>query len=299
MEERPVFSDPLDRGIYWLASYPKSGNTWVRMFLNAYASGFPVDGHMNSPFQFVHGDIYPAMMQVLSCRPVGILSNAEQFMIRPAQLLAMINLHPSRSICLKTHNAKVNVEQIPVIPSVLSNKAIYIVRDPRDVCVSLADHFGQTLDEAITFMCNQKQGHAQMGTNLVHILSTWSIHIGSWTINNKDVETLVIKYEDMLEDPELYFTDMLRHFNIPLDQDKFSFALQQSSFENLRRIEDEDGFRELSKNSKSGKFFRVGKANQWFDVLSREQIQRIENDHYEVMERFDYQLAGSRLVTNV
>ena len=274
----------LDRKILWLASYPKSGNTWVRMFLNAYTTGFPLE--VNSAFQFVMGDIYPEGMQMLCPKPLTELNIAQQYMYHTGMLLNLLLYGPSRDVCLKTHNAKCRVEDIPTIPPAISRGAVYIIRDPRDVVISVSHHFDLTIDKAIEFMNNMKQGAQHKDTNLVHILLTWSLNVLTWTEKNEDVPVTIIKYEDLLEKPKENFSKVLKGFGIEkIKQDKFKFALEETKFEKLRAYEDKHGFREKAHGEK---FFRVGKSGQWKSKLTKEQVKQIEKDHGEVMEKFGY-----------
>ena len=280
--------DIIDRKIWWLASYPKSGNTWVRMFLNAYTTGFPLE--INSAFQFVMGDIYPEGMQMLCPRPLSTLNTAQQYMYHTGMLLNLLLYGPSRDVCLKTHNAKCRVEDIPTIPPAISRGAIYVIRDPRDVVVSVSHHFDLTIDKAIEFMNNKKQGAQHKDTNLVHILLTWSLNVLTWTEKNKDVPVTIIRYEDLLDDPETNFRKILENFGIKkVREERFKFALEESTFERLRGYEDKHGFREKAHGEK---FFRVGKKGQWKDILTEEQVQKIEEDHGEIMEKHGYKLVS-------
>jgi hypothetical protein len=271
--------------ISWLASYPKSGSTWVRMFLNAYITTFPLN--INNPYQYVYKDSDAGLLQLLCPTDIKELSHSEQFAYRPAMLLNMLKLYKTK-ICLKTHNAKICVNGIQVIPTFLSDKAIYLVRDPRDVCISLSHHLDYTIDQTIEFMNNIKQGVSFVETNLTDLILTWSKHIESWVDKNTDLSYKVIKYEDMLSDPIYAFVQILRHLSLNTIEDaeyRFNFAMEQSSFENLQRLENTKGFVEKGRR---GNFFRVGKAGQWKKDLSVEQIDKIIEDHGYMMEKYNY-----------
>ena len=281
--------NPLDRKIWWLASYPKSGNTWVRMFLNAYVTGFPID--INSAFQYVMGDIYPEGLQMICPRDIKTLTTKEQYMYHNAMLLNLLNMNPTKDVCLKTHNAKCRVEEIPTIPPSFSAGAVYIIRDPRDVVISLSHHFNIDIDASIAFMNNIKQAGEHVNTKLVHILLTWSLHVTTWTNKNEDVPTTVIKYEDLLENTEETFVKILKALSFnKINKEKLKFALEETKFEKLRAFEDKFGFREKANGDK---FFRVGKAGQWKTKLTKKQIKQIEEDHKDVMEKFGYLNGGN------
>ena len=276
---------PAERKIWWIASYPKSGSTWVRMFINAYLTNFPLD--INSAFQFAFNDLASQVIQITCARPLDQLTLEEQAYYRPASLLNFLNVYGAGDIALKTHHAKIAVNDIPVCPHQLSRGAIYIIRDPRDVAISFADHLNESVDTIISYM-NTMKFVTKNVDNLYHILLTWSEHVKSWTMNNSNISTLVIKYEDLLVEPYVFFAKTVEFLGFKLDHRKLDFAVNETEFKKLRAEEDEKGFSELSKSSKSDKFFRVGKAGQWKNILTLKQINQIEKDHGEVMKKFGY-----------
>lgn len=271
--------------ITWLASYPKSGSTWVRMFLNAFITKFPLN--LNSAYQFVSLDSDPALLQMLSPMSLDTLTTNEQFLYRPAMLLNILKTSRTKRVCLKTHNAKIAVDGLPVIPLSLSDAAIYLVRDPRDVCISLSKHMNYTIDETIEFMNNIKQGITSEH-HVTDLLLTWSKHVESWTSSNTNLDCLMVKYEDLLDDEEKYFIDILEFLQLTNFEDfssRFEFAMKESSFESLQNYEKEDGFIESTGHST---FFRVGKSGQWKNVLTRIQVDKIKSDHGPMMGEFGY-----------
>ena len=275
------------RRIWWLASYPKSGNTWVRMFLNCYVTGFPVN--INAPFQYAAGDLAPAMYQLTSARPITEMDDSDVVYYRMAVLKNFIYTRASEDVALKTHHAKIALDDIPLIPPKLSKGALYIVRDPRDVVVSFADHTGKTIDGAVDALANPEQCLVKDTNKLFHVLTSWSGHVDSWTAHNDDVPVGIVKYEDLRSDPKAAFRDVLRILGFPEPrEDRFQFALDQTTFSNLKRIEATTGFRELGKGDV---FFRTGSAGTWKNTLSPEQIERIENNHRHTMERVGYEVS--------
>jgi hypothetical protein len=128
-------------------------------------------------------------------------------------------------------------------------------------------------------------------SKLIHVLTTWSTHVKSWTDTNKDIPTIIIKYENMLESPEREFRKILKALGFSIiDEEKFKFALEQTKFENLQQLEKDNTFREKGSGEE---FFRVGKSNQWREKLTKKQIKQIEKDHGEYMKRYGYKLAYS------
>jgi len=273
-----------NRKIWWIASYPKSGNTWVRMFINAYLTGFPLD--INSGFQYVLGDNNSNVFQICSPRPYMDLTEVEQVFLRPAVLIHFLTLSTAQHVCLKTHHARVNVDDIPLIPASMSAGGVYIIRDPRDIVISFADHMAESIDDTIKFMNTKEYVLKHNKTNLIHVLTTWSLHVQTWTDKNNKIPITIVKYEDMLANPEGAFRVILKALGFDtIDEDKFEFAIKETRFSNLQAIEAKTGFREKGQGQK---FFRKGEAGQWKGVLTANQIRQIEEDHKEVMRKFGY-----------
>lgn len=267
--------------INWIASYPKSGNTWIRMFINAYLSNQPLDGSQH----YVLKDTNPSILQLLSPVAINALTEVERFIYRPAMLLNMLKFSSGKRLFLKTHNAKVVAENISVIPSCISDDSIYVIRDPRDICISLSHHLDQTIDETIAFMGNENQCLVYKDSGVTDLILSWSKHVESWTNKNKDVLCTVIKYEELFTLPEIYFETLVKALRLPFDKNRLNFSIQQASFGNLRKLEENGKFNEKGRR---GDFFRVGKVGQWKDILSVEQANKIKVDHGPLMEFFGY-----------
>lgn len=280
--------DVDERKIWWIASYPKSGSTWIRMFMNVYMTGFPVN--LNSGYQYAWGDNHPGFFQTCYSRDISQLTATEQIMIRPAALVTMLNLSAAKNLCLKTHHVKANIDGFPLIPPKITGGAVYVIRDPRDVAISFADHSGLSIFDTIKHMNDPQRTSIHPVTHLMHVLTSWSIHVTSWTSKNTDVPVKVIKYEDMLKNPEYEFERILEGLGTKvIDRDRFNFALKETEFKNLQAVETETDFREKTKGKK---FFRVGKAGQWREVLTQQELKCIQENHSEVMREFGYELVG-------
>ena len=277
-----------DRKIWWLASYPKSGNTWIRLFINAYVTGFPVN--MNSAFEYVMSDLDARITQSCSVKSITRMSFMELVMLRYAILMNIINFSVVRDVVLKTHNAKVALDDIKLIPPILSRGAIYIVRDPRDVVISAADHMGMSIDDTIKAMNNERWAFKN-DLGMHHFVSTWSTHVASWVKENENVPVVFIRYEDLVANPRKEFEAIITHgLGMPkIDEDRMNFALEQTKFKNLQEFEKEKGFNEKSQHAK--KFFRSGKVGQWVEKLTSSQVRQIEDDHGEMMEYCKYDLS--------
>lgn len=275
----------VSRKIFWLASYPKSGNTWVRMFLDVYVTGFPAK--FNSAYRYVNVDHDLAALQLVSAKPLTTLTLEDQFLYHPAMLANLVHQAKTKDVVIKTHNAKLTVSGMPLIPVPLSGGAIYIVRDPRDIVLSYASHMGKSAADTVPIM--NDQGHITFSkrNHLFHVISSWSQHVTSWT-QTKDFPVIIVRYEDLLSQPDNMFRQVLKALGVEeVDEAAFQFALEQTTFANLTKMEDEQGFIERSELSKD-KFFRVGKVGQWKTGLLADQQDQLITDHVDVMKGLGY-----------
>ncbi len=134
--------------IIWLASYPKSGNTWLRILLTNYWRNGDQPASINQ--------LEPtplASSRILFDDLVGIesanLSHDEIDRFRPAFYLRWANQHPSTTF-LKVHDAyRLLPDGRPLLPADATAGAIYLLRNPLDVALSLAAHNGESVDQSI------------------------------------------------------------------------------------------------------------------------------------------------------
>lgn len=270
------------RRIWWIASYPKSGNTWVRMLWAAYRKG---ELGLNDFYGYSSGDLNSLFYQMVSCEPLTSLEPHEFVAIRPAALFTMCKTFALDPLLLKTHAANVALDQERLIPVSLTAGAVYVVRDPRDVALSWARHNGFDVDRAIEKMEKDDAVIGKTEDRMWHFLSDWSTHVKSW-LDEKRFPVKYVKYENMLTSPAEKFAGILRHWGIEPDVDKIARAVELTDFSRLQKLEAVEKFLEAEK----GKFFGYGQAGRWEKYLSWEQIERIEEKHGAVMERLGYRL---------
>lgn len=271
--------------LIWLASYPKSGNTWMRAFLHNLFRNPPKPAAINELDQFCLSESKPQWyLPYTGGQPTENLSLAEIMALRPRVQQDMTRAFPD-SVFVKTHNFLGESHGYPLVNQAATAGAIYIVRNPLDVTLSAADHFGLTTDRAIDFMALPSAVTVNDARNVPELLGSWSMHVKSWT-QQPHPGLLVLRYEDMLENPKEAFGRVVSFLRLPPSPQRLDKALRFSSFKELRRQEKKGGFRERSQNSRS--FFRVGKRDQWREALTPGQIARIVELHRAQMERFGY-----------
>ncbi|MCP4183841.1 MAG: sulfotransferase domain-containing protein [Hyphomicrobiales bacterium] len=275
-------------GIIWLASYPKSGNTWTRNFLhnliNVMAGeelGIQDINKMNHLSTWeISGKSYEKLLDknLNQCTREEIASvrhQVQQQIADDADGLAFV----------KTHHALVMDRKKPTINFDVTCGAIYIVRNPLDVAISFSHHLNASIDEAIEQMAIEGLETPINEKSVYEVYSSWSQHVESWT--RKPQRTIyVMRYEDMLSEPETTFRGLAHHLLLEPSIIQLERSIELSSFEKLQSQETEKGFREKPKDAKL--FFRSGRANQWREELNGQQIDRIVKAHRKQMERFNY-----------
>lgn len=270
--------------IIWLASYPKSGNTWLRAFLHNLLRNPDRPMGINELDKFCLGDSQAVWYQHVSGRSPAQMTKEEVAALRPRVHEAFTQAFPD-SVFAKTHNILAAAFGQPMVTMDCTAGAIYVLRNPLDVTISLADHFGITLDQSVEFMANPQAGTENDDVNAFEFYGTWSQHVASWTREGNQ-GMIWLRYEDLLQKPNQSFGRVASYLGLKPSRQRLDKAIKFSSFKVLRSQEEREGFRERSKHAE--RFFRVGKASQWRTTLSTEQVDAIVAAHGEQMERFGY-----------
>ena len=112
--------------------------------------------------------------------------------------------------------------------------------------------------------------------------------MASW-LEQTDIPVLLVRYEDMQADAAAVLRRVLDFAGRPATEDEIRRAVAYASFDELRRQEDDRGFREAPRPWSGGTFFRRGEAGAWRDELTAEQVARIEAAHAGMMRRLGYE----------
>jgi hypothetical protein len=284
--ERP----PAPTGILWIASYPKSGNTWTRNFLHnllkILEDGEDAPQNINEMNEFTTWEISARPYERLLGKPPKECDRKDIAALRP-QVQQEIAENMDGLAMIKTHHALVMDRGTPTINFKVTSGAIYLVRNPLDVAISFSHHMSSDIDYAIDQMAEDDLETAVNDKSIYEVYGSWSQHVESWT--RKPHRTIyVMRYEDMLADTPKMFGGLARHLLLKPTPSQLQAAIDRSSFEKLQKqeAEAEGGFRE--KPEKAERFFREGKAGQWRERLTRRQIRKIVKRHHVQMRRFGY-----------
>ncbi len=285
-------------GIFWLASYPKSGNTWMRLALQSLErGGAPVrfDADKDAWWERRRGGRVGGIVSsraffedFLAVESSDLMAD-EIEILRPAAIVAWAE--GENAPIVKTHDAYLSSQGTPLFPKDETRGAVVIVRDPRDVAISFADHSGLTVDAAIRKMADPHGTLAKGGTHLsnqfAQRLPTWSGHVASWL--DAPMPKIVVHYEDMITDMASTLAEAAAFVGIDAPADAVARAVAATRFDRLQAEEKRVGFQERAPNCK--RFFRRGVAGGWRDTLTPEQAARIERDQGAMMRRLGYEVS--------
>ena len=280
--------DAPARSIVWLASYPRSGNTWLRALLTNY----------------LEGSEHPASISALAGGPSTILREVfdeylgvsssdltpEELLRHRPRLHELLAADLPRPSFVKVHDACLRVPGSALLfPPSATLGAIYLVRNPLDVAVSYA-HFWNwpvargvaELNRPEAALSSPRRGIHEM---LPQRLSTWSGHAASW-LDQRDLPVHAVRYEDLLADTAAVFGAVLRFAGLEPEPGRLARAVEHARFDRLRAQEERSGFHEKPRTARF--FFRSGRAGAWREALAQEQVRTLVDAHGPLMERFGY-----------
>lgn len=272
-------------GFYWLASYPKSGSTWLALALGSlYRGGGPVEftGEAIGFPQAASRDAFDSTLGLESSN----LTAEEDELLRP-RVYEMLAKQAADPLIRRVHSAFVNNKAgEPLFPPRFTLGVVYLVRDPRDIAVSYAHYIDNTIDAALRVMRDPDAAIAAKPGSISPLLSqrllTWSDHIRSWRSAN--LPLLLIRYEDMLKQPEHTLGSVASFLNWNVEPAVVAAAVEATRFHRLRSEEEEHGY----EFGASRPFFRSGRSGSWREALSEDQVRQIELDHRPMMLELGY-----------
>ncbi len=273
--------------IIWLASYPKSGNTWIRALLTTLL--YSNDSKCNFKNLSLI-EQYPTRKHY-----EGFINNFQDFnQIKKAWEISQdkINLDKKLKI-LKTHHVNCKIGQYPFTNKNNTLGVIHIVRDPRNVVTSIKNHFSKNdYTEALKFITNENKVITN-DWDVSTLISSWKTNYISWKAVNKNY--LLIKYEDLLLNLEKEFIKIINFLGkfeqINFEKNKIKEAISSSSFENFKKMEKDGSFKESATNKNTGQkknFFYLGPNNDWKKLLDNNIRQEIEKKFKNEMQYLGY-----------
>ena len=275
--------------IIWLASYPKSGNTWIRTLLTTLL--YSKDSKCNFKNLSLI-EQYPTKKHY-----EGFINNFQDFnQVKKAWEISQDKINIDKKLkIIKTHHVNCKIDNFPFTNKNNTLGVIHIVRDPRNVITSIKNHYSKDdYLEALKFITDEKKViSSNQSQDAITLISSWKTNYISWKAVNKNY--LLIKYEDLLSNLEMEvikIINYLKKFNqFEFDENKIKKAISSSSFDDFKKMEKEGLFKENAYNKKTGKkkkFFHLGPNNDWRKFLNDDIRKKIEENFINEMEELGY-----------
>ena len=271
--------------LVWLASFPKSGNTWLRLFIANYLMNAQEPFPINKAHLLTFGDMMGAPYEKLAGKPLAELDDAMVDALRPRVHRALA-AQKADIMLVKTHQAVIPRGKAWTVTPEVTKASIYVIRNPLDVAVSYAHHYGREPSEIIEALDSRwHKLPSDKKTIVTQYLGRWSDHVLSW-VDDPVLAPLVLRYEDMKREPRREFAKAIRHLGLDIDDERLDRAIRFSSFDELSRQEKDTGFIERSKNA--DRFFRGGRIGDGLTSFTETEVARVVDNHRAVLQRFGY-----------
>lgn len=269
------------RRIIWLASYPKSGNTWMRSLLANYFMPEGEAPDINNLRRFTTSDVRQDFFDAANGGPFSSTEFEDWLRVRSKALVLIAGSKPGTHF-VKTHCQPVRPGDTDLIPPALTAGAVYMLRSPFDVVPSFARHTSADIDTAIDMMTNED---AMMGTEtgIRDAIGRWDDHVQNWT-SAPGLPLYVVRYEDMIKNAPKTVRGLLEFMSIKPNSNKLARAVKATSFDKLKKQEEELGFTERPDGMQ--RFFAKGESGAWRDELTPEQVGRIRSSFLPTLEKW-------------
>lgn len=269
------------RRIIWLASYPKSGNTWMRSLLAHYFMPPGQAPDINNLRRFTTADVRQDFFDAAAGRPFSTKSVEEWLRVRQKALRLIAASKPGTHF-VKTHCQLVKLMGVDLIPPEVTVGAVYILRNPFDLAPSFARHQSADIDTAIGRMLNPD---TMMGTQtgIRDAMGRWDTHVQTWT-GAPGLPRHVVRYEDLLARPAKTMRGLLDFLSVKPDPAKLARAIKATTFEAMKKQEEKHGFRERPEGMQA--FFAKGQAGVWREDLTPAQVARLREGFLPTLEKW-------------
>jgi hypothetical protein len=281
----------MPKNIIWLASYPKSGNTWVRLIINNLLFGLNYDEGISANLKIVGSDNTKELINKIADRNIA----QEEFTLERSELLSKVSSSfGAEKVCyLKTHAINATVNGVVQHPDNITSKSILIVRNPFDAICSAMNHFNYSSQQATRMFLDDKMFLGETDMNFQIPMGGWANFNTSWAGKKDVVPTCVLRFEDLIIRPFTTIKILAGFLGLSVSENQVINAINETNFEKVKNSEKLHGFSESSVKAKS--FFRSGKIGSYKETLSPQEIEEINEKLKIAMQIFGYKLDNQTL----
>ena len=282
---------------YYISSYPKSGNTWCRIFISEYLNfikrkkSFSTEISKNDAITIEIGKIMSNRSWIDD--QIGIDSSD---LTREELDKVRSNIGLTKKIFdedyrfHKVHDSFYKPKtRINLVPYKNCNGVIYLIRHPADVAISLSYFRNTSYKDAVNFLMDENSilggENNKLSNQVYQYLGSWNHHVKSWTEQQK-IPILVIRYEDLISNSEKFFTKILKFVKLPINEEILSQTINCTKFSRLQKLEEKFGFNEKPQSCK--RFFRSGKCGEGKEKLSNQDYLKLLKRFKKILRKFDY-----------
>ncbi len=289
-----------DKYYWYIASYPRSGSTWCRAFINELLKNeerleSPIDSKKKLNLESIELNTGPIVSSRYWFDEQLGFDSSDLFQHEIDNFRRLISqdlpIYYECSNFYKVHDALfLNLnDRKPIVPIKNCKGIIYLIRNPLDVCISLSNFYSWSILKSVNFLINERASISyhenKISTQLRQYLGSWEYHVQSWTKHNL-LPLLVVRYEDLILNPFSNFQKIANFIDMPCNEEQLSKIIKNVDFYSLQKRERKHGFSERPRSCKS--FFHKGKINQWEGLIKKNNKILIENKFKITMSEWAY-----------
>ncbi len=280
--------------IFWIASYPKSGNTWIRAIISSYY--YSKDGIFSENLIKNIGQ-FPEKIHFrgFNYKKDNVVDTTKYW------IKAQERINKDKKIkFFKTHNCLSSINNHNFTNRENTIAAIYIVRDPRNLITSLKNHYELNYDQALNFMTSENKFiydyREKNDYSDFQFISSWERNLISW--KSQDMFPVkIIRYEDLLDKTYFISESLINFINKVsnnkkgINRQKLKNSINSTSFKKLKNYENKYGFSEAVKSKNFNKFipfFHLGPDNDWKKLLDLKLQKKLNTVFNKSLKSFSY-----------
>ncbi|MEO6340082.1 MAG: sulfotransferase domain-containing protein [Caulobacteraceae bacterium] len=271
--------------LFFLASYPRSGNTFLRVLLANYLNDRPGPVRLADLPWLAKGEHVETLWREITGAPPQMRTLEQEWGARETYFGRLRATSASTPVFVKTHTVNAAISGVPAFDLNPYDRAIYVLRHPCDVAVSWADFYGKSIDTAIADLLTPGRYIQGLPDHGFELTGSWGQHVSSW-VDAAPCPPLVLRYQDLCVQPAHELARAVAFLGLKLEPERIARAAVFSRFDRLRQDEAQHGFAEASPHATSQRFFREGRSGQWSQAMSSAQASRLYDAYGSLIERY-------------